>query len=136
MEGGRQEVSDVNDPKNAALYGPAHKRLNDNEDTLGDDWTYVSPAYAEDWLARDAEIVQKYHPDIMYFDWWIGQPSVRPYLTKFAAYYYNESSAKGTVGIINYKGIDMRAGSAVLDIERGQLGGDPSRLLANRYVGE
>ena len=121
MEGGRKEVSDVNDPKNAALYGPAHTRINDNEDTLADDWTYVSPAYAEDWLARDAEIIQKYHPDILYFDWWIGQPSIRPYLTKLAAYYYNESTARGTVGIINYKNIDMRAGSAVLDIERGQL---------------
>ena len=123
MEGGRKEPSDVNDPKNAALYGPAHRRINDTGDTLGDDWTYVSPEYAQDWLARDAEIVEKYHPDIMYFDWWIGQPSIRPYLTKFAAFYYNVSSARGPVGIINYKQIDMRAGSAVLDIERGQLSG-------------
>ena len=27
----------------------------------------------------------------MYFDWWIGQPSVRDDLTRFAAFYYNES---------------------------------------------
>jgi alpha-L-fucosidase len=120
MEGGRQEASDVNDPANAALYGPAHKQISQAEDNFLQNWTYVSPEYASDWLARDAEIVEKYHPDIMYFDWWIGQPSVRPYLTKFAAFYYNESLKHGTLGVINYKLFDMAEGSAVLDFERGQ----------------
>ena len=40
----------------------------------------------------------------MYFDWWIGQPSVRPNLTRFAAFYYNASLKYGDhVGVINYK---------------------------------
>jgi alpha-L-fucosidase len=125
MDGGRVTPSDVNDPKYAAFYGPAQSQLEDktggNGSELGNDWTYVSPAYANDWLARDAEIVQKYHPDIIFFDWWIGQPSVRAYLAKFAAYYYNESSKRGPVGIITYKWIDMQKDSGVLDIERGQL---------------
>jgi alpha-L-fucosidase len=124
MDGGRAQPSDVNDPKYAAFYGPAQVQLQDNpgdSDKLANDWTYVNPAYANDWLARDAEIVQKYHPDIIFFDWWIGQPYVRPYLAKFAAYYYNESSKRGPVGIITYKLVDMERDSAVLDIERGQL---------------
>jgi alpha-L-fucosidase len=33
------------------------------------DWTYVSPEYTNDWLARATEIVQKYQPEVMYFDW-------------------------------------------------------------------
>ncbi len=119
LEGGRKQPSDVNDPKNAAFYGPAHPRLSKVEE-LDQDWTYVSPAYANDWLARDAEIVEKYHPDLMYFDWWIGQPSIRPYLAKFASFYYNESTKRGTVGVINYKMVDMAENSAVLDFERGQ----------------
>ena len=125
MNGGRSIPSDVNDPQNASLYGPAQIQLQDkkegNGSNLEDDWTYVSSAYANDWLARDAEIVQKYHPDIIFFDWWIGQPYVRPYLAKFAAYYYNESSKRGPVGIITYKWVDMQKDSGVLDIERGQL---------------
>ena len=125
MDGGRSIPSDVNDPQNASLYGPAQIQLQDkkegNGSNLEDDWTYVSSAYANDWLARDAEIVQKYHPDIIFFDWWIGQPYVRPYLAKFAAYYYNESSKRGPVGIITYKWVDMQKDSGVLDIERGQL---------------
>jgi alpha-L-fucosidase len=125
MDGGRSIPSDVNDPQYASLYGPAQIQLEDkkegNGSNLADDWTYVSSAYANDWLARDAEIVQKYHPDIIFFDWWIGQPYVRPYLAKFAAYYYNESSKRGPVGIITYKWVDMQQDSGVLDIERGQL---------------
>jgi alpha-L-fucosidase len=121
---GRQIRSDVNDPQNASLYGPAHNWLQNPGGTpLGNDFTYVSPAWTHDWLARSAEIVEKYHPDVMYFDWWIGQPSVRGDLTRFAAFYYNTSSKNGgPVGVINYKDWAMQPQSAVLDIERGQLG--------------
>jgi alpha-L-fucosidase len=120
---GRKQDSDVNDPKYAAFYGPAHPREIEKSDLLAEDWTYVSPAFAEDWVARNAEIVQKYHPELIFFDWWIGQPSIRPYLAEFAAYYYNESSKHGPVGIINYKLVDMEKHSGVLDIERGQASG-------------
>ena len=121
---GRAIPSDVNDPANASLYGPAHIWLENKSGTpLSNDFTYVSQEWANDWLARATEIVEKYHPDIMYFDWWIGQPSIRPNLTRFAAFYYNESLKYGDhVGVINYKDYAIQEHSAVLDIERGQLG--------------
>lgn len=120
---GRTINSDVNDPQYAALYGPAHTWLEAKHGTpLANDFTYVSPAWTADWLARSAEIVEKYHPDIMYFDWWIGQASVRNDLTRFAAFYYNASlKYGGHAGVINYKDYAMQENSAVLDIERGQL---------------
>ncbi len=125
LDPGREEASDVNDPKYAAFYGPAEPAIADpsapGANEIHDNWTYVSPKYAEDWLARSAEIVEKYHPDIMYYDWWIGQASVRPYLAKFAAFYYNESTKHGQQGLINYKDQSMEQRSGVLDIERGQL---------------
>jgi alpha-L-fucosidase len=122
---GRTIPSDVNDPKYADFYGPAHRRIENKGGTpLNDDFTYVSKAWTEDWLARSAEIVEKYHPDIMYFDWWIGHPSIRENLTRFAAFYYNESLRHGGPGgVINYKDYAMQEQSAVLDIERGQLSG-------------
>jgi alpha-L-fucosidase len=59
----------------------------------------------------------------MYFDWWIGQPSVRANLTRFAAFYYNASLKYGAhIGVINYKDWALQEHSAVLDLERGQLG--------------
>lgn len=120
LDGGRQIESDVNDPQFAAFYGPAHTWM-ESKQTLLTDWTYVSDAYLDDWLARDAEIALKYQPDIFYFDWWIGQPSVRRHLMDFAAFYYNQSAARGPIGIINYKLDAMEKHSGVLDVERGQL---------------
>ena len=121
---GRTIASDVNDPQYAALYGPAHTWLNNKWGTpLDGDFTYVSQAWADDWLARGAELVEKYHPDIVYFDWWIGQASIRPNLTRFAAFYYNSSLKYGDhVGVINYKDYAMQEHAGVLDVERGQLG--------------
>ncbi len=121
---GRTFSSDVNDPEYAAFYGPAHNWLNNKWGTpLDGDFTYVSQAWANDWLARSTELVEKYHPDIVYFDWWIGQASIRANLTRFAAFYYNSSLKYGDhVGVINYKDYAMNEHSGVLDLERGQLG--------------
>jgi alpha-L-fucosidase len=59
----------------------------------------------------------------VYFDWWIGQASLRPNLTRFAAFYYNTSLKDGDhLGVINYKDYAMQEHSGVLDVERGQLG--------------
>ena len=120
---GRKIPSDVNDPQYAAFYGPAQVGVINWGTPVGNDFTYVSSAWADDWLARGAELVEKYHPDVVYFDWWIGQASIRPNLTRFAAFYYNRSLKYGDhVGVINYKDYAMQEHSAVLDLERGQLG--------------
>jgi len=122
---GRTIPSDINGPQYAAFYGPAHRQLENLRGTpVSNDFTFVSKAWTDDWLARSAEIVQKYHPEVMWFDWWIGQPSVRGNLTRFAAFYYNASLKHGDhVGVINYKDLAMEEHSAVLDLERGQLPG-------------
>jgi alpha-L-fucosidase len=120
---GRVIQSDVNDPQYAAFYGPAQTGVIKWGTPVGNDFTYVSSAWTNDWLARSAELVQKYHPDVVYFDWWIGQASIRPNLGRFAAFYYNSSLKYGDhIGVINYKDYAMQEHSAVLDIERGQLG--------------
>jgi alpha-L-fucosidase len=119
----REISSDVNDPQYAAFYGPAHTWISPWGAPLSNDFTYVSRAWADDWLARSAELVEKYHPDIVYFDWWIGQALIRPNLTRFAAFYYNSSLKYGDhVGVINYKDYALQEQCGVLDLERGQLG--------------
>ncbi len=49
-------------------------------------------AFLDDWLLRSCEIVDKYQPQVVYFDWWICQPVFQPYLQRFAAYYYNRGA--------------------------------------------
>jgi alpha-L-fucosidase len=124
MYPGRTIASDLNDPQFAAFYGPSHMQfaLDEDADNFLEDWTYVSPEFVSDWLARGAEIVEKYHPELFYFDFWVGHPQVRPYLAQFAAYFYNEMVKRGSIGVVNYKLDAMHPTSAVLDLERGVLG--------------
>jgi len=121
-DGGRSIRSDVNDPKYASLYGPAHEWFMgpDNAHGLYDDWTFVSDAWTRDWLARDTELVEKYKPEIVYFDWWIGQPNFRRAVTEFAAFYYNYAAAHGSTAVIDFKDYSLNRKAAVLDFERGQ----------------
>jgi alpha-L-fucosidase len=97
--------SDLNDPEFAAFYGPSHIEfaLDERSGNFLEDWTFVSPQFVSDWLARNAEIVAKYRPELFYFDFWIGHPQVRPYLAQFAAYFYNTTVARGSIGVLNYK---------------------------------
>jgi len=118
---GRTFDSDVRDPAYADFYGPAVDR-----ETSEAQQTPPDRAFLEDWLARCAELVDKYQPQLVWFDWWIAQPAVQPYLRQFAAFYYNRGAAWNTGVAINYKkhgGESFPDTAGVLDIERGQLAG-------------
>jgi alpha-L-fucosidase len=108
--GGMTFDSDVRDPKYSDFYGPAKP-----------DKTQPDSAYLDNWLARSSEIVDRYHPEVMWFDWWIEQPVFQPYLQKFAAFYYNRGAQWKRHVIINYKLKTFPEKAAVLDIERGKL---------------
>ena len=117
MEGGRKFDSDVRDPRFESFYGPAQPR-----ETADGKQNQPSEAHMRDWLARTTEIVDKYKPDLVWFDWWIEQPVMQPYLQKFAAFYYNRAAEwKGNGVAINFKNEAFPSQAAVLDIERGRL---------------
>ena len=127
MNMGRTFESDV-DP-NADwfdFYAPAHYEekfgaaMTETCDTV--DETGASKEWVEDWLVRTCEIVDRYRPKIMYFDWWIQNESFKPVLKKFAAYYYNRALEWGEEAAIDYKHNAFALGTATLDIERGALG--------------
>ena len=111
FEGGMRFDSDVKDPKYADFYGPAEPQN-----------TQPNEEYLDDWLGRACEIVDKYHPQLFYFDWWIEQPAFKPYLQKFTAYYYNRAGQWDLGVAINYKHNAFPERAAVLDVERGKLG--------------
>lgn len=107
--------SDVKDPRYRGLYGPAQP-FPITTHTRG-----VDREFLEDWLMRTCELVDKYRPQVIYFDLWIQNLSFKPYLKKFAAYYYNCASRWGKGVAINYKDDAFPAGTAVYDVERGQM---------------
>lgn len=112
FDGGLKFESDVTDPRYASLYGPPKPQEAQPDD-----------AFLRDWLARSEELVDKYKPELVYFDWWIGQrDAFRPYVQKFFAFYYNRAAQWKRGVVINYKDQAFPEKSAVLDVERGQLG--------------
>ena len=110
MNGGARFDSDVLDPRFLDFYGPAQR-----EETAPND------LYLQDWLLRSVEIIDKYRPQIFWFDWWIEQPAFQPYLKLFASYYYNRAVEWGVQVAINYKWDAFEAGTAVYDVERGTV---------------
>ncbi len=116
---GKNFDSDVKVPlQRGDLYWPAMP-----EKGPDDIFSEPSPTeeYLQDWLVRTCEIVDRYRPKIVYFDWWIQHSAFKPYLKKFAAYYYNRASEWGTDAVINYKHDSFMFGTAVPDVERGQF---------------
>nr|WP_296442192.1 alpha-L-fucosidase [uncultured Acetatifactor sp.] len=119
MGHGREYDSDVREPmERGDFYWPAMPEQNHHD-------LYSEPMpteeFLQDWLVRCCEIVDKYRPRIVYFDWWIQHSAVRPYLRKFAAYYYNRAARWGSDAVINYKHDAFFFGTAVPDVERGQF---------------
>lgn len=108
MNNGCNKSSDVNDPAYADFYGPARS-----------EHEQPSIEYMNDWLLRNCELVDKYQPQLFWFDWWIEQPAMEPYRKTFAAYYYNRGLLWNKGVVINYKNNSFPDNVAVYDIERG-----------------
>jgi alpha-L-fucosidase len=84
-------------------------------------WPRPDATFLDDWLARCAELVDKYQPQVFWFDWWIEQVVFKPYIQKFATYYYNRAAEWQKGVAINFKKEAFPAEAAVLDVERGKL---------------
>lgn len=141
MDGGRKFPSDVQDPAYDDFYGPAapaSPEVVNGETWRNKEWQPRPNAkFMEDWLARTCEIVDKYQPQLVWFDWWIEQTIFENYLQRFAAYYYNRAEEWGLDVAINFKHEAFPEGTAVYDIERGQLKGlHPSFWQNDTAVGK
>ncbi|MBR6148172.1 MAG: alpha-L-fucosidase [Lachnospiraceae bacterium] len=86
----------------------------------------LSEEYMLDWLVRTCELIDRYRPSILYFDWWIQRTELKPYLKKMLAYYYNRADELNMEVVVNYKHDAIPLGIAVPDIERGQLSSQKS----------
>lgn len=117
MGHGKEFDSDVKEPmEKGDFYWPAMKEPN-LEDLYST--PYPSEEFLNDWLARTVEIIVKYRPKLLYFDWWIQHEAFKPYLKKLAAFYYNCGAAWGEEVLICYKHDAMMFGSGIVEVERG-----------------
>ena len=126
MNMGRTIESDVNDENFRDFYGPAVYCEEWDSRVLGETTenphtTGASEEWLQDWLVRTCELIDRYQPAVLYFDWWIHNHSFKPYLKKLAAYYYNRAEEWGKEVTINYKHQAYPPTVAVFDVERGAL---------------
>ena len=107
------EKSDTKDPAFAGInriYPPVHEPGEPE-----------SEEFLHNWLERIQEVIDKYRPDYLWFDFGWQQPGFEPYKKEFLAYYYNQAQDWGKEVVVTYKKDHLPAGVAVLDLERGQL---------------
>ncbi|MBE5766391.1 MAG: alpha-L-fucosidase [Clostridiales bacterium] len=120
MSHGRDFDSDIKEPMQCGdFYWPAMKEPSNHHDLFSE--PTPTQEFLEDWLVRCCELIDRYRPKLVYFDWWIQHSAVKPYLKKFAAYYYNRAAEWGEEVAINYKHEAFMFGAAVPDVERGQF---------------
>ncbi len=119
MSHGRKFDSDISDDlKKGDFYWPSEEEKGAYE---FDSKPTPSKEFLEDWLERTVEIIDRFHPSILYFDWWIQHQAFKPYLKMLAAYYYNDAANRGQEVSISYKHDAFVYGSGIIEIERGKF---------------
>lgn len=98
--------SDVQDTT-ITLYGERLARENVNE------------KFMKGWLAHTHELIDKYQPQLIWFDWTVNNPGVMPTFNKFMAYYYNTALDWKKGVVVNTK-YGFPKDIQVWDIERGK----------------
>jgi len=79
-----------------------------------------STRFCEIWRDKVVEVVDRYHPDVIYFDNRV-QIIPEPYRQQMLAHYYNAAASAGHDAVLTYKDQDFALGSGQIDIEAGQL---------------
>ena len=106
--GGMKFPSDVQDTT-ISLYG---RRYGDQKYT--DD-------LACEWLTHTYELINKYEPKLIWFDWTVSDSVLMPYFNKFLAHYYNNALDWGENVVVNTKQ-GYPTNVQVWDVERGKSG--------------
>ncbi|MDR0743050.1 MAG: alpha-L-fucosidase [Tannerella sp.] len=106
--GGMEFPSDVQDTS-IALYGRRYAKEAYTED------------FAREWLMHTYELIHKYEPKLIWFDWTVNHPVIMPYFNKFMAHYYNNALDWGEHVAVNTKQ-GYPTNVQVWDVERGKSG--------------
>lgn len=101
------------DPKYAKLYGSTMPR---------DEWQKM-------WMDKCIEVVDKYHPDIIYHDAWLEQVD-QDKIKNYLAHYFNEGEKRKQDVIVTYKGEDIPPGIGMIDHENS----NPDKIMEKPFL--
>ncbi len=80
-----------------------------------------SEEFLQDWEDRIREVIDRYRPDYLWFDFGWKEPGFEEYKKSVIAHYYNQGHRWGTDVVVTHKDDHLPPGVAVLDLERGKL---------------
>jgi alpha-L-fucosidase len=100
---------DAADAKYAKLYTERHKH-----------GARPSRAFLDQWLAMVNEVVDKYQPDMIWFDCEFGTVITPEYQRRMFADYYNWAAGANRKVAVAHKFPEIRKHTGVLDFERGR----------------
>ena len=99
---------DSGDPKYSGLYGPIHEK-----------GALPDKAFLDQWKGKIIEVIDKYDPDFIWFDFGL-ELITDSYKEDFLAYYYNNAVKHNKEVVVTYKNNDLPPGAGLLDLELGQ----------------
>jgi len=100
---------DAADPQYADLYGEPHPK-----------GAPPSEQFLKTWLAKVDEVVTKYQPDIIWFDFDLGEVITPEYQRQMFAHYYNWAAQHQRAVGVAHKQPEIRQYTGILDFERGR----------------
>ncbi len=92
----------LDDPKNAILYGYMPRE-----------------AFLDIWKGKLLEVINKYQPDLMWFDSWLDEIPDK-YKTEYLAYYFNKANKWDKEVVVTFKQKDLPREVGVEDYEKGR----------------
>lgn len=116
--------NETQNEKYRELYGKCHNiHKKNNLFTMLKQEHGIEPTekWLKDWLVSSCDLIDRYQPASLFFDWWVSYKAFRPYMKKFLAYYYNRSVEWGKEVCVYYKSDAVMYNCAIFDRERGQL---------------
>jgi alpha-L-fucosidase len=121
----KSEDADLYDPKWADFYNYA-----DRSDA-------AMERFLVNWYERNVELIDKYQPDLIYFDNGVDQRYLDPLKLKIAAYYYNRANSWGKQVSFTTKkaafapsGTNIKTIASILDFE----GAPPDGIRGGSWV--
>ena len=100
--------TDCSDPRFSGLYGPIHEK-----------GAQPDKAFLDRWAGKVVEVIDKYSPDFIWFDFGLGFVP-EEYKKSVIAHFYNRAAADKKEVVVTYKDHDLPPGIGVNDLELGQ----------------